>query len=329
MSHGTFLPSSPSNPCVILCTSGSPPVRTQLCLTLASLTVHIPSSKWTDVNGQPSPGGSVGWFASSLQGAISGSSLSPEAVLPCLLELLTVIPQESSNIRVAARPERRRQHVQELASSFGAVVEILTSCLNALSSTSSGERNRELVVEAFGSWLRLFISSGIPRSSLPDATALSTHPLTNAALEGLLGSSTDLFHASVDAVCELIWLTVDPDTGSLIDSMMPLVSRVVPAVMELRPRFSIAAQRLVASRKGRSEFDEKDGCDDDEETSKGMARLFAEVAEAYLSLIVTATPEVRAPVEAMIEVALFQDYSISQMSFVFWNKLAKVSVTLS
>ena len=260
---------------------------------------------------------------------MAGSSLSPETILPCLLELLTVIPQESSNFRVAARPERRRQHVQELAASFGVVIEILTSCLNA-SSSASGNRNRELVVDAYGAWLRLFMSSGSPRTTLPDgrsmdATTLSTHPLTNAALEGLLGSSTDLFHASVDAVCELVWLTVDPDSGALLESMMPLVSRVVPAVMELRPRFSIAAQRLLASRKGRSEFDERDDCDDDEETSKGMARLFTEVAEAYLSLIVTATPQVLAPVEAMIEVALYQDYAISQMSFVFWNKLAKVA----
>lgn len=33
--------------------------------------------------------------------------------------------------------------------------------------------------------------------------------------------------------------------------------------------------------------------DDDEDSAKGMARLFVEVGEAYLSLIITATQEVR------------------------------------
>jgi len=34
--------------------------------------------------------------------------------------------------------------------------------------------------------------------------------------------------------------------------------------------------------------------DDDEDTAKGMARLFAEVGEAYINLVATAVQEVRA-----------------------------------
>lgn len=37
-----------------------------------------------------------------------------------------------------------------------------------------------------------------------------------------------------------------------------------------------------------------DEFDDDEETVKGMARLFCEVAEAYIQLILAATPQVGA-----------------------------------
>jgi hypothetical protein len=36
-----------------------------------------------------------------------------------------------------------------------------------------------------------------------------------------------------------------------------------------------------------------DEFDDDSETVKGMARLFCEVAEAYIQLVLAATPEVR------------------------------------
>lgn len=35
-----------------------------------------------------------------------------------------------------------------------------------------------------------------------------------------------------------------------------------------------------------------DEFDDDEDTAKGMARLFAEVGEAYIHLVATAVPEV-------------------------------------
>lgn len=37
----------------------------------------------------------------------------------------------------------------------------------------------------------------------------------------------------------------------------------------------------------------RDDFDDDEDTAKGMARLFAEVAEAYILLVASAVPEVR------------------------------------
>jgi transportin-3 len=59
---------------------GSPPVRTQLCLAIAALVAHLPADHW-------GPGGSVQWLVQRL-------SMEPgPAALPCLLELLTVLPQ--------------------------------------------------------------------------------------------------------------------------------------------------------------------------------------------------------------------------------------------
>lgn len=56
--------------------------------------------------------------------------------------------------------------------------------------------------------------------------------------------------------------------------------------MALLPRF------LVASQRARAELENKDpppgvtgAFDDDDETAKGMARLFAEVGEAYVAII--------------------------------------------
>lgn len=59
---------------------GNAAVRTQLCLAIAALAAHLPAVQW-------GPQGVVGWLAQRLGGE-------PQAVsLPCMLELLTVLPQ--------------------------------------------------------------------------------------------------------------------------------------------------------------------------------------------------------------------------------------------
>jgi len=277
---------------------GAPPVRTQLCLALAAMSVHVPAHRWGS-------GGVITWLANKL------NSVPADTALPCLLELLTVLPQEANSTKIAVRPERRRQHAQELKLSLGQAFEVLSSCLS-----QPGSRIREQVLEAFGSWLRLSGGTGLPL----DGAALSQHPLVTAALEGL--KSSEMFHAAVDAVCELVWVTVDPESGALQPSMMPLIQVVVPAVMGLRPRFSVASRRLQAEHDGK-EQDTSDEFDDDEDTAKGMARLFAEVGEAYIMLVASAVPETRLPVEAMLEVAGYPDFTICSISFNFWSKLAR------
>lgn len=55
-------------------------MRTQLCLAVAALAAHLPAVQW-------GPTGVVGWLVQRLGGE-------PQAVsLPCMLELLTVLPQ--------------------------------------------------------------------------------------------------------------------------------------------------------------------------------------------------------------------------------------------
>lgn len=59
---------------------GNAAVRTQLCLAVAALAAHLPAVQW-------GPTGVVGWLAQRLGGE-------PQTVsLPCMLELLTVLPQ--------------------------------------------------------------------------------------------------------------------------------------------------------------------------------------------------------------------------------------------
>lgn len=59
---------------------GNAAVRTQLCLAIAALAAHLPAVQW-------GPQGVVGWLAQRL------GSESQAISLPCMLELLTVLPQ--------------------------------------------------------------------------------------------------------------------------------------------------------------------------------------------------------------------------------------------
>ena len=60
--------------------TGAMAVRTQLCLAMAAMAAHIPSKQW-------SQGGIVEWLAENLR------QQAQDVALPCMLELLTVIPE--------------------------------------------------------------------------------------------------------------------------------------------------------------------------------------------------------------------------------------------
>ena len=63
---------------------GTPATRRQLCLAIIALAVHVPAHKWD--GGEP-----ILWLASRIQGQPA------ELALPCLLELLTMMPQVRAN----------------------------------------------------------------------------------------------------------------------------------------------------------------------------------------------------------------------------------------
>ncbi|GBF90722.1 hypothetical protein Rsub_03023 [Raphidocelis subcapitata] len=277
-------------------------VRTQLALALAALAAHVPAPAWGE-------GGALRWFAERF--AAQAGAGAGEVGLSCMLEMLTVLPQEADSRKIACRPERRAAFEEELRQALPHALEVLSSCL------SQPEHVRGQVLEAFGCWLRLSCGRGLP-------AGFESHPLVAAATAGLRSEGT--FHEAVDAVCELVWVTVDPATCTPNPAMQQLAADLVRAVMELRPRFTTALRVAQAEEEGRpspADDDVADEFDDDFDAIKGMGRLFCEVGEAYLPLIVTATPEVQGPVEALLEVAAHPDPDIHSMAFPFWYKLSK------
>ncbi|XP_054805645.1 transportin MOS14 isoform X2 [Prosopis cineraria] len=203
--------------------------------------------------------------------------------IPGFLELLTVLPEEVFNYKIAARPERRRQFEKELTSQMEVALSILTACLNI-------SELKEQVLEAFASWLRL--KHGIPGS------VLCSHPLVLTALSSL--NSELLSEASVNVISELIHYTAAGNFGG-VSAHLPLIQVIVPQVMNLKTQLSDSSK--------------------DEEDVKAIARLFADMGDSYVELIAAGSDESMLIVRALLEVASHPEYDIASMTFNFWHSL--------
>ncbi|KGN63628.1 transportin MOS14 [Cucumis sativus] len=247
---------------------GPPKVRTQISIAVAALAVHVPADDWGE-------GGIVNWLRNEMNSH-------PEYV-PGFLELLTVLPEEVYNYKIAARPDRRRQFEKELTSQMEVTLSILTACLSI-------NELKEQVLEAFASWLRL--KHGIP------GTMLASHPLVLTALASL--NSELLSEASVNVISELIHYSAAGSSSGL-PVHMPLIQVIVPQVMNLK------AQLRDSSK--------------DEEDVKAIARLFADMGDSYVELIATGSDESMLIVHALLEVTSHPEYDIASMTFNFWHSL--------
>ncbi|KAH7662701.1 transportin-3 protein [Dioscorea alata] len=247
---------------------GLPKVRTQIAIAIAALAVHVPVEKWGG-------GGIVNWLN-------DGMKSHPECI-PSFLELLAVLPQEAHSYKIAARPERRRQFEKELISSIEVAFSLLTGCL-------SFEELKELVLDAFASWLRL--------GHVISASTLASHPLVHAGLSCL--GSEQYLEAAVNVISELIHYTVAGNSGSLAERM-PLIHVLVPRVMSLKDQLRDSSK--------------------DEEDVKAIARLFADMGDSYVDIIATGSDESMLIVQALLEVASHPEYDISSMTYNFWHRL--------
>ncbi|KAK3031757.1 hypothetical protein RJ639_036637 [Escallonia herrerae] len=296
---------------------GPPKVRTQISLAIAALAVHVPAEDWGD-------GGIVNWLRDEMN--------SHHELIPSFLELLTVLPEEVFNYKIAARPNRRQKFEKELSSATEVAMGILTACLSI-------NELKEQVLEAFASWLRL-------RHRIP-ASTLASHPLVLTALSSL--NSDVLSEASVNGelfslrmncttnvsmgsvalsewcafpslavqayfdcetvakgrplptvISELIHYTAARNSGGF-SVQMPLIQLIVPQVMNLK------AQLRDSSK--------------DEEDVKAIARLFADMGDSYIELIATGSDESMLIVHALLEVASHPENDIASMTFNFWHDL--------
>nr|CAB3494419.1 unnamed protein product [Digitaria exilis] len=249
---------------------GPPKVRTQICIAIAALAVHVPVEDW-------GAGGIVNWLSDEMKAH-------PEFI-PGFLELLIVLPQETSSYKIAARPERRRQFESDLCSSANVAINLLTACMAI-------DQLKEQVLEGFSSWLRF--CHGI------SASELASHPLVHMALSSL--NSDQFLEAAVNVTSELIHATVSHGSGTTAEQM-PLIQILVPHIMGLKEQLKDPSK--------------------DEEDVKAIARLFADMGESYVDLIATGSDDSIQIVNALLEVTSHMEFDISSMTFNFWHRLKR------
>ncbi|ONM05799.1 Transportin MOS14 [Zea mays] len=249
---------------------GPQKVRTQICIAIAALAVHVPVEDW-------GAGGIVNWLSDEMKAH-------PEFI-PGFLELLIVLPQETSSYKIAARPERRRQFEIDLCSSANVAIDLLTACMAI-------DQLKEQVLEGFSSWLRF--CHGI------SASELASHPLVHLALSSL--NSDQFLEPAVNVTSELIHATVSHGSGAIAERM-PLIQILVPHIMGLKEQLKDPSK--------------------DEEDVKAIARLYADMGESYVDLIATGSDDSIQIVNALLEVTSLLEFDISSMTFNFWHRLKR------
>ncbi|KAG2537503.1 transportin MOS14-like [Panicum virgatum] len=249
---------------------GPAKVRTQICIAIAALAVHIPVEDW-------GAGGIVNWLSDEMKAH-------PEFI-PGFLELLIVLPQETSSYKIAARPERRRQFESDLCTSANVAISLLTACMAI-------DQLKEQVLEGFSSWLRF--CRGI------SASELASHPLVHMALSSL--NSDQFLEAAVNVTSELIHATVSHGSGTTAEQL-PLIQILVPHIMGLNEQLKDQSK--------------------DEEDVKAIARLYADMGESYVDLIAAGSDDSIQIVNALLDVTSHQEFDICSMTFNFWHRLKR------
>jgi transportin-3 len=153
-----------------------------------------------------------------------------------------------------------------------------------LTLTASAATNPQLL-ECITSWLR----------EVPVADIVNS-PLLDVVLNALATDSS--FEAAVDCLCSIFKETRE------VDEYLPTIQTLLPRVLALQPRIEIAVR------------------EEDQETFKGLTRIFAEAGENWVVLIAREPGHFRALVEAVLECAARdQDRETIGLTFIFWYEL--------
>ncbi|KAM5482882.1 Nuclear import receptor [Microsporum canis] len=242
--------------------SGPRPIRTQLCVSLATLAIQM--TTWKDV--LPTVGAALGNEAGD-----------------CVLEFLKILPEEVIEGRkINLTEEELSSRTKELLEDNSSQV---LGLLTQYSQSSPSAATNPILLECITSWMR----------EIPAAQVVES-PLMDVIMKAL--SEERSFEAAVDCICMIYRDTLE------VDDSMNVIKALYPRVIALRPKIREAAET------------------EDVDTLRGLTRLFAEAAEAWVLLIARLPDDFRNLVEAVLECCTVdKDRDAISITFVFWYEL--------
>ncbi len=164
-----------------------------------------------------------------------------------VLELLEVLPEECNDSKIIVAQQTREGFYNELVRSVPALLNLL----QGFSVTETSESILERLFKCLQSWIR--------HSEVP-ADAVAKTNILQLAFERI--NIPSLFEPAIDLLVETLRTYYVPS------SSMPVVEIMVPRAMALKYLYSEAC---VA---------------EDDDTASGLCRLFTEMGESYIDLIV-------------------------------------------
>jgi len=190
---------------------GPQPVLTQLCLAVALLSLWMES------------------WATPVSDLIGNLTAPPEQAmvkLPALLELLTVLPEETENYKVQIMPRRRAQCRDRLTAASPQVLQLLVQVC-AQCRAQEGTMGR--LLRCLGSWLR---NASLP----PDELAAPSCPLLPFAFAAMAAPS--LADVAADVLVDVVHFSAGSSTGNREAEHQPLIQAALPQVLQLLPQYT-------------------------------------------------------------------------------------------
>ncbi|XP_050391682.1 transportin-3 [Patella vulgata] len=209
-----------------------------------------------------------------------------------LLEVLTVLPEEINSRSLRLGANRRQEVIAELTSACPVVLQLLTACSE---SAGDDKRLQARIFRVVGSW---FSVGGISQD------AIINTPLLQAPFEALRHRETPshLHEAAADCLCTALYSMED------IQKHPTLAQALFEGVLTLTEGYHLSV------------------ADEDSDKSINYCRVFTEIAEAFLNVIVT-TPNQGLGDFRILELLLtcvgHHLYEVAEITFNFWYRLSE------
>ena len=261
---------------------GPLPVLRQLCLAVGVLALHMEE-----------------WHATVVTDLITSLTQPPEsaaAKLPCLLELLLVLPEEAENYKVNVVP-RRRDNFRSMLSAHSTQVLMLLhqvcAQFQAQASAPAGVAVLTTMMKCLSSWMHY-----VAPENRQFQDTLASLPLIPFGFSAL--AHKELFDAASDLVVETIHFAADCEASH------ELVPKVLPSVLNLVGLYDAA----VAA--------------EDEDSAKAYCRIFTEAGEQFLNVLLKSPKDWALPAaQAILRGARHPEPEVAEITFNFWYLLSE------